>query len=254
MHAGNQYTFREVAIWTRRETALFLILAAFPTTLYARFNCHWLALPWLPIAMIGTAVAFLTGFKNNASYSRLWEARQIWGSIVNSSRAMAILIKATIADPEAGRRLIHRHIAWLTALRYQLREARVWENMTRRYNAEYQSNYKVAEWSDPIEPILKSLLSPADFAALDGKKNRTVHLLDLQSQDLATLVPTELTHLEFQRHIAALLDAQGRCERIKNFPYPRQFSTLNLFFIWILIVTLPLGLMPEFAKLGPHFV
>jgi len=80
----------------------------------------------------------------------------------------------------------------------------------------------------------------------------------LQSKALKTLSEaerlTDLRFVELQRTVAALTDCQGRCERIKNFPYPRQFSTLNLFFIWILIVTLPLGLMPEFAKLGPHFV
>jgi putative membrane protein len=250
MHSGRNYSFREVAAWTRRETAIFLLLSTVPTALYVKAGWIWLALPWLPIAMIGTAVAFITGFKNSASYGRLWEARQIWGSIVNTSRAFLTLAKSSISSRDALAVLAHRHIAWLTALRYQLRERRNWENMTCRYNVEFQSSYDVAEWSVPVDPILASLLGAEDLAHLEGKKNRAIHLLDLQTADIAHLVPAELTRLELQRYIASLIDSQGRCERIKNFPYPRQFATLNLFFIWLFIALVPYGLLQEFNKLG----
>ena len=48
------------------------------------FDWKFLYLPWLPIALVGSALAFIVSFKNNASYGRLWEARQVWGGIVNS--------------------------------------------------------------------------------------------------------------------------------------------------------------------------
>ncbi|MCY1066110.1 bestrophin family ion channel [Nannocystis sp. RBIL2] len=47
---------------------------------------------------------------------------------------------------------------------------------------------------------------------------------------------------------------RGKCERIKNFPYPRQFATLNLLFVWLFIALVPLGLLQEFSKLGDGFV
>lgn len=91
MHAGRRFAFREVVLWTRRDILWFLLLATVPTVLFQVVEWKWLTLPWVPIAAIGTAVAFIVGFKNNATYNRLWEARQIYGAIVNSSRSWAIM-------------------------------------------------------------------------------------------------------------------------------------------------------------------
>lgn len=238
-----------------------MLVSAIPTALYVLLGWKWLTIPWLPVAMVGTAVAFITGFKNNASYARLWEARQIWGGIVNSSRTWAIMTLDFIpsAEAAAGRqRLIHRHIAWLTALRYQLREPRQWENMRRHHNVEYSRRYRVAEWDGNLEQELGKLLGTSDLSYLNGKKNRATHLIALQSRELRGLVEqsalSEFRHVEMERILAAFYDAQGKCERIKNFPYPRQFATLNLFFTWLFIVLTPFGLLQEFQKLGDSFV
>ena len=51
--------------------------------------------------MIGTAVAFLIGFQSNAVYDRLWEARKIWGAIVNDSRMLTLMIKEMINNEHA---------------------------------------------------------------------------------------------------------------------------------------------------------
>ena len=256
MHAGRKYTLKEITLWTRRETFLFLFFAAIPTALYALANCKWLALPWLPIAMVGTAVAFVTGFKNNASYARLWEARQIWGAIVNSSRVWAIFTINSIPDPASRQRLFLRHFAWLTALRYQLREERSWENMNLNYNIEYKTQYDVAEWTEPLEPILAKLLTQENLTQVFAKKNRAFHILDQQSRDLQSLLPAgnDLRQIEMQHLIASLIDAQGKCERIKNFPYPRQFATLNNLFTWLFVVLVPFGLLQEFHKMGEGLV
>src|SRR6187402_1825969 len=127
MHAGNQYSLKEFIFWTRRDIYVLFFLAAIPTVLFNVLDWHWLAIPWVPIAMIGTAAAFIVGFKNTQTYNRLWEARQIYGAIVNSSRTWGILVKDFVkadADKNIHKDLIYRHIAWLTALRYQLRESR----------------------------------------------------------------------------------------------------------------------------------
>tara|TARA_B100001245_G_C22766293_1_gene370571 strand:- start:213 stop:443 length:231 start_codon:yes stop_codon:yes gene_type:complete len=58
-----------------------------PVLLHEYANFQWFYIPWLPISLIGTAVAFYVGFKNNSSYDRMWEARKIWGAIINSSRS-----------------------------------------------------------------------------------------------------------------------------------------------------------------------
>lgn len=56
------------------------------------FDLHWFKIPWTPIALIGTAVAFVIGFQNNSAYGRIWEARKIWGGIVNTSRTFGMFV------------------------------------------------------------------------------------------------------------------------------------------------------------------
>lgn len=258
MHAGRNYSLKEIAVWTRRESSVFLLIAAVPTLLFTLAGWTWLTLPWQPMAVVGTAVAFITGFKNNASYARLWEARQIWGAIINGSRAWALLVADFIPDDAPARqRLLHRHIAWVTALRFHLREPRPWENMQRQANIEYRKKYPIDEWQAKIEDTLTLLLSPAECQSVLARKSRAILLLTLQGRDLRQLhangAITELQHIELERTLVAFINAQGRSERIKNFPYPRQFATLNLLFTWTFIVLVPFGLLPEFHKMGPHF-
>ena len=78
MYARSNYSFYDMIRWTRRDLYKFAGIAILPVILYTLLDFKWLHLPWLPIALIGTAVAFIIGFKNNASYERLWEARKIW--------------------------------------------------------------------------------------------------------------------------------------------------------------------------------
>ncbi len=240
----------------------------FPVLLYRYAGWHWIAVPWVPIALVGTAAAFVTGFRNSATYDRLWEARRIWGGIVNTSRSWGILTHdfllahGGLVPTECmatRKKLVYRHFAWLTALRYQLREPRPWEHMTVPVNVEFRRRtFRVAELEDSMEEELAALLAPADLAALEGKSNKATQILALQSRHLAALAAANA--LEANRHVALerllqdCFDLQGQCERIKNFPYPRQFATINLFFIRIFMFLLPLGVLNEFAKLGGNLV
>ncbi|MAO16583.1 MAG: hypothetical protein CMH44_06855, partial [Muricauda sp.] len=90
MYAKRHYGFWKLFNWSKKPFILSTLYAAFITM------AHWLvytyfhldiALNWQPISVLGIAVAFYLGFKNSASYERLWEARKIWGAIVNSSRS-----------------------------------------------------------------------------------------------------------------------------------------------------------------------
>ncbi|TGE03791.1 bestrophin family protein [Hymenobacter fodinae] len=266
MHAGRHFTLTEVLVWTRRQIFMVLILALVPTALYAGLGWHWLALPWVPIALVGTATAFVVGFKNNATYSRLWEARQVWGSIVNTSRALAVIVRDCVDDAPANgpgflnarEQLVHRHLAWLTALRYQLREPRVWENMNQPANVEYSRKYHIAERETTLADELSRYLSPADAAYVLSKKNRATHLLALQSKQLKELLDAghldRLLHLQLVPLVVDLYDQLGKCERLKNFPYPRQFATINLFFVRLFAGLVPFGLLQEFEKLGGYAV
>ncbi len=264
MHTGKRYRLREVLIWTKRETAFMTAVATLPTVLFAVLGWEWLVIPWVPVAMLGTASAFTVGFRNNATYGRMWEARQIWGGIVNASRAWALMVRDLIA-PTASRdasatatihrRLVHRHIAWLTALRYQLREPRGWENMDRPDNRSFQRRYySIPEHDGGLERELRRLLGDEEAAAVLRAANRATAIAARQSAELGALA-TDGTiepnrHVALARQIAELLDLQGRCERIKGFPYPRQFATLNYWFIRLFVWLVPFGMLQEFSRLG----
>ena len=78
--------------WTKWYILLFAIWACLVTFLYEYMKDYFfLHLPWQPVALMGIALSFYLAFKNNAAYDRLWEARKIWGGIVNSSRTWGIL-------------------------------------------------------------------------------------------------------------------------------------------------------------------
>lgn len=271
MHSGTHYTFKEVILWTRRDIYTLLILSSVPTILHSFFGWHWLALPWLPIALLGTAVAFVVGFKNNASYDRMWEGRKIWGSIVNTSRNWGISVKDFVTNKHAKnplsesdlrkihQQLFNRHFAWLTALRFQLREKRNWEAIYKAHNAEYKNKWFTIEEHDiKLDEALKSYLTTEEFNWIMSKSNKATQIIALQSAHLKKLLDEgyleDFRHMELQSILSDLLSFQGGSERIKNFPYPRQYATLNLWFIRLFVLLLPLGMLQEFQKMGENFI
>ena len=259
MHSGRHYTLKEFLIWTRRDILKLFLIALVPTLAYQFLNWKFIAIPWVPIALIGTAAAFIVGFKNTQTYNRLWEARQIYGGIVNTSRTFAMMTKNFInTDKKIHLEIINRHCGWLTALRFQLRESRTWENMNKSHNFEYAQFYKIDEKETKLEDELKNYLSSEELDYILSKKNRATQIISLQSKMLKQLADEgkleNFRYIELSKRLADLYDHQGKCERIKNFPYPRQFASINLFFIWLFVFMLPFGMLNEFQKLGDQFV
>ncbi len=268
MHAGRQYSLVEFLLWTRRDTYAFVVGSTVPTVLYGVFHFSWLALPWVPIALVGTAAAFIVGFRNNATYARVWEARQIYGAIVNTSRTWGMMVRDFVtacpgldaaAVAEAHRSLVNRHVAWLTALRFQLRQPKPWETMSLPHNVEYRrAHFRVAELEGKLEDELAPLLSEAEHAVVVRASNRATRIVAFQGEALAKLRALGSfdpnAHVALERVLADLYDSQGKCERIKNFPYPRQFATINLFFVRIFNFLVPFGLIGELKKVGDAYV
>jgi putative membrane protein len=271
MHSGSHYTLKEVILWTRKDIYLHLILAAVATFLYQILGLKWIAIPWLPIAMMGTAVAFVVGFKNNATYDRMWEARRIWGSILNTSRSWGIMARDYVSNRNNHTKLsedelktIHytlynRHFAWLTALRYQLRTPRTWEAIYKPHNLEYKNKwFIVEEQNNSVEDALKPYLSEEEYALMMQKSNKAAQIISLQSKHLKELLEIGLIedyrHMELEKLLSELYAQQGAAERIKNFPFPRQFSTLNLWFVKIFVLLIPFGMLQEFDKLGDNLI
>ncbi len=273
MYTRRIFPIRGVLRWTRRHIFIFLLVAAIPVVMFDVLRMKWLHVPWLPIGVLGIAVAFIISFKNNASYDRLWEARKIWGGIVNASRSWTIMVKDFISNEHAKnplssnelraihQELVHRHVAWLTALRYQMRKDKPWEMhlKTSRSNREFrESQYTVHEDVYPIEEAIDPYISQEEKQEIFAKGNWASQLLGKQSTRLRELLEKGLIedfrHMEMTNMLVEFYTLQGKSERIKNFPYPRQFATLNYIFVWIFILLLPFGIMEGFEGIGKNIV
>ena len=263
MQAGKRYSFVQTVIWSSRYIIIFIIWDTIPVFLHSYFKLEWMHLPWQPISLIGVAVAFYLGFKNNSSYDRLWEARKIWGGIVNASRSFTVMVINFINNDEASNKLstaelknisktvVHRHIAWLHALTLEMRKVKEWEHDDERHHQmrhDLGLDYKESNFS-----MLKEYISNEDFEYVMSKGNRSSHLLSVQTKHLMALRNSghleHFRHLEIQALITELYALQGKSERIKNFPFPRQYASVNYFFVVIFIALLPFGMLDIFHDL-----
>lgn len=244
----------------------------FVIVLYEYAGFDWFVIPWLPLSVIGTAVAFYVGFKNNQAYDRLWEARKIWGAIVNDSRAWGSTVKAFVdnqfSDKEYDQKalhdihqkLIYRHIGWLYALRSQLLIPTPWEHINQgrhvaRVAQQRMKRFGVGLLEDgDVEKQLNFFLPKDEYDRLINYKNTATQIIDQQAQDLKNLrklgLINDFRHMELQQILRSFYAYQGKCERIKKFPLPRQYGSMSFVFVGIFIFLLPFGMVSEFTKLG----
>jgi putative membrane protein len=199
MYIKKNYSVRELLIDTGKH---FLWLIPYVLTIAILYQYTPLAefhIPWLPLSIIGTAVAFYVGFKNNQAYDRLWEARMIWGGIVNSSRMWGSTIKAFVIDPGIGKnekellqikkKMIYRQIAWLYKLRRQMLDPTAWEHLS--LSGPYGRDAKVKMKNSGIglygeditDKQIQKYLSDAEYKALASFKNAAAQMIDAQSQE-----------------------------------------------------------------------
>jgi ion channel-forming bestrophin family protein len=255
MYVKRNYGFFMTMFWSRKPFLLGLAYA-----LVVNLTIHFLdtdfALPWQPVSVMGIAVAFYLGFKNNSSYDRTWEARKIWGGIVNSSRTFGAAVVTFVQGSDAPairRELIHRHVAWLTALRHQLRTPRSWEHDLGKDTN--RNRPRITERPGPLcTNEMAQYLAPAELAALEHQSNMAAQLLKTQSVRLQQLREAgcfeDFRHMEFHRLIAEFYGEQGRAERIKNFPFPRQYASTALWLTFVFALFVPLSMVEVFPHRG----
>lgn len=220
------------------------LVLAFIAALTALMLHRWqplVALPFSIAATLGGAVAIFIGFRNNSAYGRWWEARTLWGGIVNSSRVLARLV-VTFADSHAHqpnydrerstafkRELVYKVIGWAHAMRIQLRGQDAW---------------------DELEPFV-----PTDeHAFLRSAQNKPNILLKLMGQRIyAAMADGTLggfDSFQMEGQLLALANYQGGCERIKNTPLLRQYHYFTRLFLQVFIVLLPFSLVADLEKMG----
>lgn len=261
MQASRRYTLPQVLNWGKKYIFIFLAFDTLVVALYYFLKIEWLALPWQPISLIGIAVAFYLGFKNNSSYERLWEARKIWGGIVNTSRSFTVMATNFVNNDEATDRisdkqlhnhrksLVYRHVAWVHALTIQMRKQKLWEHTSKgdtQFKEILGTTYSIKQFDK-----LKDYIPEEEFQHIMSKGNQASHLLNSQTKEMMKLRQAGLIehfrHLEMQSLITELYSLQGMSERIKNFPFPRQYATVNFLFTVLFIVLLPFGMLSVFV-------
>ncbi len=255
MYQANRFSIWRSVWWTRHTSMLMTLYASAMCAAYYFAELNWLALPWQPVGLIGVALAFYLGFKNNSAYDRLWEARKIWGGIVNGSRSFAVMARDFVQDDAAdgaiSKEIVHRHVAWLHMLTIELRKVTPWEHRGKESTRNRDLLGTHVEKGD-AEAVLREYVSDEEAGYLLGKGNRSSHLLSQQSRRLMELRDTDVIehfrHLAMQKLITEFHTLQGKAERIKKFPLPRQWISANAYCITIFAAMLPLGMIEVFSR------
>ncbi|MDH7447365.1 bestrophin family protein [Aquimarina sp. 2201CG14-23] len=233
-----------------RNLLFFTIYTASIFSLYHFLDLQFIDIPFQPLTVIGIAVAFYIGFKNSQSYDRFWEGRKIWGGIVNYSRTWANQVLCLVDDDlETKKTLIYRHIAWINALRIQLRQP---TSFSIKENPSVERLFNKHAERNPACDATKHFVSPEEYNDLLQRKNAATHLVKNQGLHLKKLL-NEKKITEFDKQLLhgvleELYNLQGKCERIKNTPFPRQYAYFSTVFTWIFVLLLPFGLLNVFEN------
>ncbi len=253
MYVNRHYTLWSTVRWSRKSLINGLIYSGIIIFLYEITNIPF-SLPWQPISVIGIAVAFYLGFKNNSSYDRTWEARKIWGAIVNHSRSLTTAALSMPNDSvsfEWKKKFVYRHIAWLIALKHVMRKGKSWEHNGAIDKLVFTPYFR-EEILNGMETEFDKYLDSEEFAKIKDYSNIPSQLLKIQSMELKKLEAeggiSEYKQVWMHQLIAKLFDDQGMSERIKNFPFPRQYASTGLFINYIFCALIPFGLLDIFEQ------
>jgi putative membrane protein len=206
---------------------------------YKVLHWEWVALPHIPLSLFGSAIGIIVAFRNQSSYARWWEARTLWGALVNNSRSWArqvTTVMMPLNDAEAGelreyqRRLVYHEIAYVIALRQHLRGLEPWEELV-------------------------PLLSEQEIGELRDQRNVPLAIQQQMGRLLRQCQERGWIDREHWRaldnNLDDLVDAQGGAERIKNTPMPKQYDYFPQLFVQIYCLLLPLGLVTNMGWYTP---
>ena len=197
--------------------------------LYYQYGLREIAIPLAIPMVLGTVLSLLLAFRSNQAYDRWWEARTIWGAIVNDSRSLVRQLTSMINNTNESEEIRHfrdqfarRQIAWNYALGQALRK------------------------KDPLKG-LDRLLSRRELNFVSKFDNVPAGLLQMHSRDLRYALQQEWINsyqqVEMDRTLTRLCDAMGKCERIKNTIFPATYSLYTHFAVIFFILLLPFALI-----------
>lgn len=186
----------------------------------------------IPIAiptMVGTIISLLLAFKSNQAYDRWWEARIIWGSIVNESRTLIRQVLTFYKDPD-----------------FSVEANDFKENFTKRQIAWCYSLGQALRNKDAIKPI-KNFITEEELNFVKNHQNVPNAILLLHARDLRNARKDKrfntYQQVEIDNTLTRLCDAMGKCERIKNTIFPTTYSMYIRLTLCLFILLLPFGLI-----------
>ncbi len=189
--------------------------------------------PSLPLTIFGSALALFLGFRSNSAYQRWWESRVLWGAMINASRSLSRATRNFLPDPEAHdlkREIVKRQIAYVNALRCQLRRQPIGDDVT-----------KFLEERDLTNALARA--NPAN-----GLLDSTGRRIDMARQDgwIDTIQQTQMEAV-----LVDIANSQGGMERIKNTPLPFQYRFIPTAFTHLFCILLPIGLVESLGFATP---
>lgn len=228
-----------IAFYNRKNIALFTVVSIFSVLQYefgAIYLINPITLPVVPVTILGGALAIFLGFRNNSAYDRWWEARKVWGGIVNASRTFGVMVctfssthfsEGKIKEKEIKQwreEMIKRHIGWLYSLIMHLRKHNHWDD-------------------------LEKYISPKDIKAIRKAHNKPTQIMHQQGERLKDAyekhIIEDFRHMELSNVIKEFYNLQGMAERIKGTIFPYYYNYFTSVFLWLFVICLPFSLVEE---------
>ncbi|BBJ95169.1 bestrophin family protein [Xanthomonas campestris] len=189
--------------------------------------------PALPLTIFGSALALFLGFRANSTYQRWWEGRVLWGQMINASRNLVRLCVSVLSAPDAaavGRSIALRQVAYVHALRCQLRRL-------------------------PVGVELEPRLDADEVAAVVTRTNVANGLLDTTGRAVEQARRDgwidSIQQASVERILVDIANAQGGMERLKNTPLPYQYRFYPNLFTRVFCILLPIGLVETLQYATP---
>ncbi len=220
-----KYVFGKI----KYEIFFISLYAVFITIIYKEYELTHINIPFAVPSILGTVISLLLGFRSNQAYDRWWEARHIWGAIVNDSRTFARQIVSFTPSnyvdknlEDFKQRVINRQIGWCYCLGKHLRKQRTLSGLEKYFNKN-------------------------EFAYLKQTDNKPAAIVDLMARDLQLALDegwiNRFQQIELDRTLTRLCDAMGKCERIKNTVFPSTYSLYIHLAMMLFIILLPFSII-----------
>ena len=216
--------FRFKYLW-----APVIIISLYSAAVYSLYEDGGIdiAIPLSVPTVLGTAISILLGFRTSSAYGRWWEARKIWGAIINNSRTLVRQAIGFFSHADAAndvKALAKKQIAWCYALNSSLRGLEM-----------------------PSQ--LDTYLDDKDRERVMNQDNRPNAILQLEEEQLARVYQLggmdSYQFTAMDRTLKDLCDDMGMSERIKKTVFPVQYGTFTRWAIFIFMVILPFGMVGE---------